>query len=259
MDFPSIGFGTYKLRTQSTINNALCCALQNNYTMLDCAEIYKNQHLIGVFLKENNVDRKKIWITSKVSFVSMKKSINDVIKGITKTFSDINTDYIDLYLIHAPIEKTLIETWEYLRKLQKNGNIRYIGVSNFTVDKLTKFINMIGDESKYIYCNQIEYNPFLNRVDLIELCNKHNIFVTAYGSLYKTNDIIKQIALKYNKTSEQVLLKWTMQKNIRVIPTSDNPDYIRDNINLQFILSKEDIITMDNMNENYSLYPKYLS
>jgi diketogulonate reductase-like aldo/keto reductase len=258
MDFPLIGFGTYKLRNQEQISNALKLALSNNYKMIDTAEIYKNQQYIGYFLKENNIDRKSIWITSKVSFVSMKKSFEEVVKGISKTFNDLQTEYIDLYLIHAPIELTLLDTWNYLRQLQKENKIRYIGVSNFTVEKLTRFINLIGTDKKYIFCNQIEYNPFLNRKDLIELCNSNNINITAYGSLYKTNDIVDTIAKNYKATSQQVLLKWAMQKNIRVIPTSEISNYIKDNISLDFEISKEDCIKMEDLNENFSLYKKYL-
>jgi diketogulonate reductase-like aldo/keto reductase len=257
--FPPIGFGTYKLRNQDAINNALKHALSSGYKMIDTAEIYRNQKFIGNFLKENSVKRSDIWLTSKVSFASMKHSDNEVIKGINKTFMDLQVSYIDLYLIHAPIEERWIFTWNYLRGLQKENKIRYIGVSNFTVEKLIKFINLIGiDEAKYIYCNQIEHNPFLNRKDLIELCNKNNIFVTAYGSLYKSNDLIDSIAKKYNKTKEQILLKWSVQKNIRVIPMAENAQYIKDNISLDFKIADEDIDKMDQLNENYSQYKKYL-
>jgi diketogulonate reductase-like aldo/keto reductase len=259
MDFPLIGFGTYKLRNMESISIGLKNAIEQGYNMIDTAEIYRNQKFIGSFLKENNINREKIWITSKVSFASMKKSEEEVIKGITKTFQDLQTNYIDLYLIHAPIEERWVFTWNYLRKLQKDGIIRHIGISNYTIDKLKRFINIIGqDEARYIFCNQIEYNPFLNRSDLIDFCNMNDIIVTAYGSLYKTNSIIDNIALKYNMTPQQILLKWSVQKNIRVIPMSENPIYIRDNINLNFILSDEDIKTMNNMNENYSMYQKYL-
>ena len=258
MEFPIIGFGTYKIRTQEAMNYALTHAFSNNYKMIDCAEIYRNQKLIGNYLKDNNIDRNKIWITSKASFASMKHSEEEVIKGINKTFIDLQTDYIDLYLIHAPVESRWIFTWNYLRELQKQNKIRYIGVSNFTVDKLNKFMELIGDESKYIFCNQIEYNPFLNRKDLIELCNKNNIHITAYGSLYKINDTIENIARKLEATPQQVLLKWAIQKNIRVIPTSDNAIFIKDNITLSFTIENDYVKKMDELNENYSLYEKYL-
>ena len=260
MDFPPIGFGTYKIRTQEAMNNALNHAFVNNYKMIDCAEIYKNQKLIGKYLKDHpEINRREIWITSKASFAAMKKSEEEVIKGINKTFDDLGTDYVDLYLIHAPVEDRWLFTWQTLRKLQCEGKIRYVGVSNFTVDKLTRFMNLIGpEESKFIFCNQIEYNPFLNRNDLVQLCKDYNIHVTAYGSLYKVNETIEMIARQLQRTPQQVLLKWAVQKNIRVIPMSENPEYTKDNINLDFSISKDDSDKMDTLNENYSQYPKYL-
>jgi len=260
MEYPKIGFGTYKLRTQEAINNALKNALDYSYTMFDCAEIYKNQKLIGNYLKENNINRESIWITSKVSFVNMRKNMDHVKNGIDQTFRDLNTHYIDLYLIHAPVEETYIETWTHLRKLQSEGKIRYIGLSNFTLEKLKKFINSIGnEEARHIFCNQIECNPFLNRKDLINYCFDNNIKVIAYGSLYKINDTVMNIANFYNKTPQQVLLKWANQKNIHVIPMSEKLEFTRDNIQIKdFDISHDFMEKLENLNENYSQYPKYL-
>jgi len=260
MDFPTIGFGTYKLRTQEAINNALTQAFTNNYKMIDTAEIYRNQKFIGTFLQEHpEIKRESIWITSKVSFASMKKSEEETIKGITKTFTDLKTDYVDLYLIHAPIEERYLFTWNYLRNLQKERKIRYIGVSNFTVEKLKKFMELIGpEESKHIFCNQIEFNPFLNRKDLVKLCQDNNIFVTAYGSLYKVDSTVENIARQLQRSPQQVLLKWAIQKNIRVIPMSEVPQYTKDNISLDFDIKEEDMIKLEELNENFSMYAKYL-
>ena len=88
--------------------------------------------------------------------------------------------------------------------------------------------------------------------------DKNNIHITAYGSLYKINDTIENIARKLQVSPQQVLLKWTINKNIHVIPTSDNPEFIKDNITLNFTIADDDIIKMDNLNENFSLYEKYL-
>lgn len=259
MEFPLIGIGTYKLRTQESINIALDNAIKNGYKLIDTAEHYKNQKLIGNYFLNNPDVRKNIWITSKVSFVSMKKGEDEIIKGIEKTFEDLNTDYIDLYILHAPIEENYIFAWNHIRSLQKMGKIRHVGVSNFTVSKLVKFMELIGpEESKYIFCNQIEFNPFLNRKEIINFCIENNICVTAYGSLYKSNEMIVNIANKLNKTPQQVLLKWAIQQNIRVIPMSQNPDHIKDNFNLDFEIPKDMIDNMSELNENYSHYPKYL-
>lgn len=260
MDFPHIGIGTYQAKPQEEMDLLLSTALTCGYKMIDTAEVYRNQKYIGNFFKNTNFDRKKVWITSKVSFVNTKKEyLNGIIKAINKTFIDLNTDYVDLYLIHCPIENMNLKVWNILRIFQKEGKIKNIGLSNFTLEKLKNFIDEIGEEeAKYIFCNQIEYNPFLNRKDLVNFCLLNNIKVVAYGSLNKKNEIIDKIAKKLNKTSEQVLLKWALQNKVHIIPMSLNPDFIRDNISLNFEISKEDMNDMDNLNDNHCVYIKYL-
>ena len=261
MDFPLIGIGTYKVKPQENIDIMLNHAFQTGYTMIDTAEIYRNQKYIGTFLKNHlEINRNNIWITSKVNFINVFKNDElEIIKSINQTFIDLKTSYIDLYLIHCPIENMNIKVWKILRNLQKEGKVRYVGVSNFTYDKLKKFIEEIGPiESKYIFCNQIEFNPFLNRKELINYCFGNNIKVVAYGSLNKKNELIESIATKLNKTQEQVLLKWALQNNVHIIPMALNPRYINDNFNLDFIILEDDMNKMNDLNENYAVFAKYL-
>jgi len=261
MELPLIGIGTYTVKPQEEINNMLGYAIRNGYTMIDTAEIYRNQKYIGHFLKNNqDVKRENIWITSKINFAHvLKDDMKEIMKSLNKTFIDLNTNYIDLYLIHCPVESMDIKIWNILRNYQKEGKIRYIGLSNFTLDKLKIFMNKIGiDEAKYIYCNQIEYNPFLNRKDLLKFCFDNNIKVVAYGSLNKKNQIIEDIAKELNKTPEQVLLKWALQNKVHIIPMAQDINYIKDNISLNFDIDENNMNIMNNLNENYAVYTKYL-
>ena len=261
MNFPLIGIGSYKVKPQDKIDTMLSYAFRTGYTMIDTAEIYRNQKYIGNFLKNHpEIDRSKIWITSKVNFINVIKNDDiEIIKSINQTFIDLKTSYIDLYLIHCPIENMNIKIWEILRNLQKENKIRHIGVSNFTYEKLKNFIEEIGPtESKYIFCNQIEFNPFLNRKELINYCFENDIKIVAYGSLNKKNELIESIANKLNKTSEQVLLKWALQNNIHIIPMALDPRYINDNFSLYFDIPEEDMDKMNNLNENYAVFAKYL-
>jgi diketogulonate reductase-like aldo/keto reductase len=149
--------------------------------------------------------------------------------------------------------------WKILREYQKEGKIRHIGISNFTLEKIKLFINEIGEEeSKHIFCNQIEYNPFLNRKDLIKFCQEKNIKVVAYGSLNKKNNIVEEIGLRLNKTAEQVLLKWALQNNVHIIPSSHNPKFIIDNISLDFEISEKEMDVLNNLNDDTCVYKKYL-
>jgi diketogulonate reductase-like aldo/keto reductase len=261
MELPLIGIGTYTVKPQEEINNMLGCAIRCGYTMIDTAEIYRNQKYIGTFLKNNpDIKREKIWITSKINFTNVyKEKIDEINKSLNQTFIDLNTSYIDLYLIHCPIETMDIKIWNILRKYQKDGKIRHVGVSNFTLDKLKVFINKIGkDEAKFIYCNQIEYNPFLNRKDLLDFCFENNIKIIAYGSLNKKNHIIEDIAKSLNKTSEQVLLKWALQNKVHIIPMAQDVNYIKDNISLDFKIDNNNMNLINSLNENYAVFAKYL-
>ena len=130
MELPLIGIGTYTVKPQEEINNMLGYAIREGYTMIDTAEIYRNQKYIGHFLNNNSdIKRENIWITTKVNFAHViKQNEPEIFKSLNKTFIDLKTSYIDLYLIHCPVESMDVKIWNILRNLQKDGKIRYIGI-----------------------------------------------------------------------------------------------------------------------------------
>jgi len=174
--------------------------------------------------------------------------------------------YVDLYLIHASNPNDM-KTWRILQEYQKSGHIRYIGLSNYNLERLDNFIERLGLDSGShgIYMNQIEFNPFQNREDLVARCQELGIRVTSYGSLYKTNGLIEHIASNMidkdgvGYTTEQILLAWSASKNIIVIPMSKNPQHIEDNYKSMTIkLHEDDISRLDKLHENYTRYAKHL-
>lgn len=266
LDIPNIGIGTYKLKTQNEIDYTLKNALSSGYRMIDTAILYKNEELISNYLKNNIVEhgltRNDIWITTKVPYFTMLEGNVEKIRKCIETSIELFNGYIDLYLIHASNPNDVL-TWNILREYQKLGKIRYVGISNYNLERLIKFCDEIGnDEVKYIYMNQIEFNPFLNRSQLINLCFNKGIRITAYGSLYKSNDYIVSLAAKYKLSCEQILLKWANQKKIIVIPMSRNKDHILDNykainINLQ-PLEEDEMQILDSFDEGFTKYLKHL-
>ena len=184
--------------------------------------------------------------------------------------------YVDLYLIHASNPNDM-KTWRILQEFQNSGHIRYIGLSNYNLDKLDNFIKRLDISKEQvstlepgylehgIYMNQIEYNPFQNRADLVSRCNKLGIRITAYGSLYKKNKFIESVASNTGKrygveyTAEQILLAWSFSKNITVIPMSKNPQHIENNYKSMMInLHEDDIAGLNKLHENYTRYAKHL-
>lgn len=253
----NIFLGTYKLTEKNDLYRALNNAIKANIHYFDLAELYKNQHLIGEYLQMNNINRKDIWITSKISFRVIPKGEEAIRKSIEKTLFDLQTEYIDLMLIHAPTKNNIL-CWNILHEYKKLGKIRYIGISNFNVIELKKFCSEI-DNPEDIFCNQIEFNPFLNRSELIELCKQKNIKLICYGTLYKSNDFIDSLQEKYNKTTKQILIQYAKQKGLIPIIMAIDKAHIEEDFNYdKFLIDEKDFNKMDLLDENFSCYKRYL-
>ena len=256
LDSDTLFFGTYKLTEQTELFNALNNAYDSGFCHFDCAELYKNQHIIGDFFQEKKIKRNDIWITSKVSFRVIPKGEDQIRKSIEKTFSDLKTDYIDLMLIHAPTKNNVL-CWNILNEYKNSGRLRYIGISNFNVTELEKFCNEINNPED-IFCNQIEFNPFLNRSELINLCKEKNIRLSCYGTLYKSNDFIDSLQEKYKKTIKQILIRFAIQKGFNPIIMAIEQKYLIEDKNIKFELDDNDYNQMDLFDENFSMYKRYL-
>jgi diketogulonate reductase-like aldo/keto reductase len=258
---PSIYFGSYKLTNQDELNIALHNAVDAGIRHFDFAELYKNQNIIGDFFykifSNTLLKREDFWFTSKVSFRSIPKGEESIRKSIEKTFSDLKTDYIDLMLIHAPTKNNIL-CWNILNEYKQKNKIRHIGISNFNVTELEKFCNEITNPGN-IFCNQIEFNPFLNRIELINLCKQKQIKLSCYGTLYKSNDFINSLQEKYNKTSKQILIQFAIQKGFNPIIMAIDKNHIKEDFNYDdFQIEQNDYDKMDLFDENYSLYKRYL-
>ena len=268
-DIPLIGLGTYKLKSADEIYYSMEHAIKSGYRMFDTAELYKNEHHISYFIKNKlaqyNLSRNDIWITTKISYSTILEGEIPNIRKIITNSIELFEGYVDLFLIHSYNPNDVI-TWNILREYQQIGKIRYLGLSNYNLERLTKFIQNIGNkESKMIYANQIEYNPFLNRKELLEYCHSANIRIIAYGSLNKSNNYIEILSKKYSRTPEQILLQWANGKGIIVIPMSRNSYHIESNIsalenkiNTIDKLETNEIEILDNLNENYTKFKKHL-
>jgi diketogulonate reductase-like aldo/keto reductase len=259
MEYPQISFGTYRLGTNT--NKSLNDALLNGYRSIDTASLYKCEHIIGQYLKENEINRSEVWITSKLNPKVMDKSEGDILESIYKTLSDLNTDYLDLFLIHCPSNDNNIniKCWNIIEKLYKNGTFKNIGVSNFNVEHLEEIKHF---STTSIFTNQIELSPFLKRPIVCDYMKKNNILISAHSSLAKgeklDNIIITNIAKKYNKTPAQIMLKWGINNNYHIMPRSSKNNHINDNFNLDFELNKNDMEELNNIDITHITHPKYV-
>lgn len=258
-EYPMINFGTYRLN-EKDIDISLESAFSVGYRSIDTACLYKNERFIGNYISKNEISRNSLWITSKLSPRVIPKSESEIIDSILLTLKDLNTDYLDLYLIHAPIDEHIIKCWSILEQFKNKGILKNIGVSNFNIGQLKKITEF---STTPIFTNQIELSPFLTRTNLVSFMKEQNIPISAHSSLTKGekmyDPVIKDIANKYNKSPAQIMLIWGIQNGYNVIPRSCNPSHIKENYELNFSISNDDIDILNKLNCDYYTHPQYKS
>jgi diketogulonate reductase-like aldo/keto reductase len=231
-------------------------AIKLGCTHIDTAQLYKNEDKIGEAIKE--VDRSKLFITTKIHFKNIKKGKESIIKSIEESLKNLQTNYIDLVLLHKPILGKNVQAYKILEQYYPHI-IRNIGVSNF---KITDLEEILKQTTIKPLCNQIEISPFLSRNDIVEYCSKNNIIIVAHSSLIKGvkfDDItIRKISKKYNKTPAQILLRWGQQKNFVVLPRTSKLNHLIEDFDLNFTISDSDTIELDSLDENYATHPNLL-
>jgi diketogulonate reductase-like aldo/keto reductase len=248
---PVLGFGTWPLKGRE-LQKALDWAFESGYRHIDTADFYNNQKAIGEYIDLAGVKRDEFFITTKVWKTDLEpKNVERVLK---EALTDLRTDYVDLYLIHAPnYQIPVVDTLEAMRELQEKGLTNSIGVSNFNLDDMRQIIEIQKDwRSEFkVVNNQIEYNIGEQKDDVVNLCFDNDISVTAYSPLGKGSDLdddtVIELSDKYKRPSSQIILRWLIQKGLIVIPQSSKRDHIRENANIfDFEIEDEDIKKLEN-------------
>ena len=251
---PVLGFGTFKVPDGKQTVEAVRTALEIGYRHIDTAAIYKNEDSVGQAIKESGVPREEIFLTSKVW--NSDQGYESTLKAFEQSLERLDTDYLDLYLIHWP--KALNkETWRALEKLYKDGRVRAIGVSNFKEHHLEEIMEVA--EIKPMV-NQVEFHPQLAQPELLHFCKVNDIQVVAWGPLMQGKifefELIKELAEKYNKTIAQVALRWDIQNGVVTIPKSINPVRIKGNSEIfDFQITEEDMQRIAMLNTGERIGP----
>ncbi len=229
---PALGFGTWKLEGDEC-TKCVKKALSVGYRHIDTAQIYGNEAAVGKALDQTDVARDDIFLVTKIWMDKAKDG--DVQSSIQESLTKLKTDYVDLVLMHWPVENVAFEeTFKAFQEIQRKGMARHIGVSNFTVSQLKKVREELGAK---IITNQVEYHPSLSQEPVLDYLRAHDMFLTAYSPLGRgddlENDILNQLADKYNKTNAQIILRWLVQqKSVVAIPKSGNFERIEENYNI---------------------------
>lgn len=246
---PSIGFGT-SLVTGDECTQIIKKAIEVGYRHIDTASAYENEVEIGNAIRQSKIDRKELFVTSKVWKDAM--GYENTLKSFEKSLENLGLEYIDLFLIHWPNNKDNklnIDTWKALETLYKQGKIKAIGVSNFLKHHLEA---LLPNCEILPMINQIEFHPGLMREETIEFCKEKNIVVEAWAPLGKgkmlNNETLNDIAKKYNKSTAQLCLKWCLQNNVIPLPKSGNEIRMKENLELfDFEITEEDMKTINSM------------
>mgnify|MGYP002622883234 CR=1 FL=1 len=268
VEMPLVGLGTFPLKGQE-LKETLRTALRLGYRNFDTAHKYGNEADIGNFFAENGIERKSLFITSKyelAQFVGKKWWIfnygkEGFKKGYLNSCKRLQTDYLDLYMIHSPC-KHYLEFYGELIKLHEAGKVRSIGMANCNVERLEEIKKEHGTLPMV---NQIELHPFCQQRETVEYCKINHVVVEAYspfahGAIMQdllNNQILKRIADDHGKTITQIILRWIVQQGIVALPRSSNPKHIKENVSVfDFSLTNEEmsqIYALD-MKKGYSKF-----
>ena len=250
---PCIAYGTYKSPDGEECVQGVKCALENGYRHIDTAEFYGNEFSIGKALREIDIPRKEIFITSKVW--NTHQGFRTTIEAFESSLDKLGLDYLDLYLIHWPNPKQfredypekLYDTWNAMERLYRDGKVRAIGVCNCLTSHL-KDILRYAPVKPMVLQNEIHIGYMQKEVT--EFAQQNGIVVEAWAPLCRGKafgtEPLSSIAYKYGKTEAQILVKWSLQHNLLPLPKSIKPERIIENADVfDFEISKEDMARLD--------------
>ncbi|KAJ5631475.1 uncharacterized protein N7484_011575 [Penicillium longicatenatum] len=273
-EIPAVGLGTW-LSKPHEVEKAVEHALRSGYRHIDAAACYQNENEVGNGWKKSGVPREEIFITSKLW--NTHHHPDHVEEGLNQTLKDLQTDYVDLYLIHWPVafehtnetltptdpvtkrfriaDVPVADTWAALEKLVASGKIRSIGISNFTIDATKKLL----ETAKIVPAtNQIEAHPFLQQPELTKFLKDKNILITAYSPLGNNtfgiprvidDPTVAEIAKKLNRDPAQLLISWAIQRGSAVLPKSVTPSRIESNFE-DFIIPDAEFEALNKLDRN---------
>lgn len=239
---PVLGVGTFQLKGDAC-RQAVKTALSLGYRHLDTARMYKNEKEVAAGIREAGVPREDFFLTTKLQMGQLDP--DGVRQSCEDSLRDLETDYVDLLLIHWPDGAVPLEdTLGAMVALKKEGKIRDLGVSNFTVTWLQK---ALAATEEPIFCNQIEYHPYIQQGPPMQVCREQGIAVVAYSPLARgraaKDEQLREIGKKYNKTAAQVALRWEVrQSGVAAIPKGSSEEHLRENLDIfDFELDHDDL------------------
>ncbi|UOQ86684.1 aldo/keto reductase [Gracilibacillus salinarum] len=252
-EIPAIGLGVYKAEAGEEVYQAVKSALELGYRHIDTASLYGNEEGVGQAIKDSDVPREEIFVTTKVW--NDEQGYEKTKAAFTHSLERLQMDYVDLYLVHWPVPGKFKETYQALEEIYRDGKAKAIGVSNFEPHHLEELLETA--EVKPVV-NQVELHPQLQQQAVREFCDKHNILVEAWAPLgkarYFDHEVLQKLANKYNKKPSQIIVRWQYQSGIITIPKSVHKERQRENVDIfDFELTEQDMNAMKTIDANNRL------
>jgi methylglyoxal/glyoxal reductase len=250
VEIPRLGLGVYQTAIGETTSRAVRYALKIGYRHIDTAWLYGNEADVGRAVRESGIRREEIFITTKVW--DSDQGYDSTLMACERSLRRLGLSYVDLYLIHWPVQAKSNDTWKAMIQLLKDGKARAIGVSNYEILDIQEILQNFDTVPSV---NQVEFHPFLYQEKLLQFCNNNHIQLEAYSPLTRGEKLnhatILTIAQKYDKTAAQILIRWGLQHDLVVIPKSIHEKRIKENSEVfDFQLEEQHMKLLNSLNED---------
>lgn len=240
---PKFGIGVYQAKETDA---AVTAAVKHGYRLIDTAQFYQNEDMVGKAVHNSGVPREELFIVTKL----WNNGADSCRKTFKQSLTNLGLDYVDLYLIHSPTNGgRVVETYKVMLELQKQGLIRSVGVSNFGIHHIKGLMDA-GLPKPAV--NQIELHPWQQKRDIVDYCRQNDIVVMGYSPMVKGqrfgDKTLVQLAKKNKKSEAQIMIRWSVQKGFITIPKSSKPERIVENSDVfDWSLDQADMDLLDSM------------
>ncbi|MBN1785857.1 MAG: aldo/keto reductase [Candidatus Methanofastidiosa archaeon] len=252
---PWVGFGTFRIPDGKDVEDAVSSALEAGYRSIDTASYYGNERGVGLAIRESGLDRKDIFLTTKVWID--EQGYDGTKDAMARSLERLGMDYVDLYLVHWPRRGMIEDTWKAMEDILQEGLARSIGVSNFLLGHLNELYRTCKTMPAI---DQIEFHPYLYPIELLDHCMDKGIRVEAWSPLMQGHvtelEELKELSDYYGRSIPQITLRWDLQHGVVTIPKSTHKDRILENAEIfDFEIEERHMRLIDSLNREKRFGP----
>lgn len=252
---PRLGVGTYKAVVGGDVENEVAGALRIGYRGIDTAALYRNEDGVGRAVRASGIPREELFIATKVW--NSEQGHDLALAAFRDSLLQLGMDYVDLYLMHWPLEGKMVDTWRAMEEIRRSGRARAIGVCNFLPHHLEELLSFANVPPAI---DQVEFHPRLQQPELQAFCRDHGIVQQAWapvmrGGVYRIPELVA-IAEQHGKTAAQVSIRWILQLGITTIPKSIHAERLQENADVyDFELTADEMAAIESLDRDERIGP----